>query len=562
MLRLIPIHSFIGYVVENHICQYTYLFSMGKEKWYVLSLCVLALVMVAPLFMTEHIEMADWYQLMSFYRSAHDTLLNYGQIPFWSPYFGGGIFMLGHPQDISLSPLFFTILLFGEVLGTKLNMALLFVFGALGMYRLLKDEYMLSSIQAFTASACYVSSGWFISRMAEGTIDYEMFYLLLPLVAWLVFKSKDKKVWLVAAVLLIWTILLTGAFVFVCITGLVLALNLLRKGRRLHVLLILLLVMGLGAVKLFPMSELLEQSSGCVNDYSPKPGACQYEYALVKERQVSLTQLLHNLLHYTPYVHHNIYLGILPSVLVTIGIVLGWKSMRVEGLLLVALIVLLMGHHFFIDFYRLLWELPIVHDIVRIDKYLSPLILFLLCIFLAKGMPRKTGVAIPILFLAVLPLMVVTLQTPFAQGELESSTQDIHTHMQIENVSSRNTLSVAKLQYANIAAEVGTLNWYSSIMPSVSAVKGPITDAHIISFTPNQISLQGTDKVLNMNYNKNWKASCGELYDAGGLLGIRAKICKETELTFSPRSFYIGLAISLISMLALIQISYMKVLRK
>ena len=49
------------------------------------------------------------------------TLFEHGQFPFWNPYMYGGLPLLANPQSAFLSPSFITVIVAGEVVGTKLR---------------------------------------------------------------------------------------------------------------------------------------------------------------------------------------------------------------------------------------------------------------------------------------------------------------------------------------------------------------------------------------------------------------------------------------------------------
>lgn len=62
---------------------------------------------------------------------------------------------------------------------------------------------------------------------------------------------------------------------------------------------------------------------------------------------------------------------------------------------------------------------------------------------------------------------------------------------------------------------------------------------------------QPDDLIINQNYDKDWKVNIGNIYNVNGLIGIRIDQPAKGNLIlrYVPVSFYLGLAISIISLL-------------
>ena len=66
----------------------------------------------------------DWDQHLFFHEAPRKTIVEYGQIPLWNPYYCGGTILLGNPQSRCLAPTFPLVLAAGTVAGIKLDLLL------------------------------------------------------------------------------------------------------------------------------------------------------------------------------------------------------------------------------------------------------------------------------------------------------------------------------------------------------------------------------------------------------------------------------------------------------
>ena len=80
----------------------------------------------------------DWLEVAKLDFYARKSLLEWGQLPLWNPLLAGGQPQFSHPSDGSMGPLIIPTLLLGEVLGMKVNIVLVALFGTLGLFFLLR----------------------------------------------------------------------------------------------------------------------------------------------------------------------------------------------------------------------------------------------------------------------------------------------------------------------------------------------------------------------------------------------------------------------------------------
>ena len=121
----------------------------------------------------------DWLTDRFFDLAARKTLLEEGAFPLRSHLIGGGYPTLGQPFDGSWAPTLLAILLFGPVLGVKLNLFLLLALGTWGVWRLSRDWLGLDQGPAGFAAASFAVSGWLPSMMLVGFYP-QVFYMAAP----------------------------------------------------------------------------------------------------------------------------------------------------------------------------------------------------------------------------------------------------------------------------------------------------------------------------------------------------------------------------------------------
>ena len=79
---------------------------------------------------------ADWDQHLSYYGQVLKNVIEYGQAPFWNPWFCGGSVMWQNPQVPLLSPVFLLATFVPLQLAMKLNIVLHYWLGFIGMHLL------------------------------------------------------------------------------------------------------------------------------------------------------------------------------------------------------------------------------------------------------------------------------------------------------------------------------------------------------------------------------------------------------------------------------------------
>lgn len=145
-----------------------YVESHRRKIYLTLFFAVVAFLYTLPIFHPiNNWGPQDWDQHFFYHGVPRETLLEYRQVPLWNPYYVGGTILLANPQSRFLSPSFPLILLFGEVIGLKIEMWLYLVIGLLGTYALAR-HYRLSISAALLASFVFMLGSMYALMLTVG----------------------------------------------------------------------------------------------------------------------------------------------------------------------------------------------------------------------------------------------------------------------------------------------------------------------------------------------------------------------------------------------------------
>jgi hypothetical protein len=159
-------------------------------------------------------KLADWFDDHSLYgldEFSRVTLLRYGQLPAWNPFWCGGTAGIREPENSFYSPDFVLRLVFGSEHGRRLAIVLLFVLGLEGTYRLAR-RLDASAIPAAFAAVAYATCERFVSFIHDGWVHF-MSFQLVPWVLVSLIAGIDSFRWrLVGGAALAWMILAPGTY--------------------------------------------------------------------------------------------------------------------------------------------------------------------------------------------------------------------------------------------------------------------------------------------------------------------------------------------------------------
>ncbi len=265
---------------ERYPYPFSALFEKGKsraDRWALPVLFLAVSLFCAPLFLhpTWQTAEVDWNQLASVQLVLKKTLLHYGQLPLWTPYFGGGYPLWAYPENDLLNPFFLALLPCNLWFALKIRVWLYYLIGASGMYVLGRKGFRFNPAGAFFSAALFSFQSYLPYHTATGNL-YIGTYYYLPWLFYLLLESPAAKKYLILAVLLLAHLFLgaTGLWVPCLLLFLFLwsFLEAVRSRPRFTYLknLILISVFAalLSAVRLLPLGELLRHNERAFSDYS------------------------------------------------------------------------------------------------------------------------------------------------------------------------------------------------------------------------------------------------------------------------------------------------------
>lgn len=273
--------------------------------------------------------------------SAHGTL------PFWTPYWYSGQPLYADSQVFFINLTTIFMVLFGNIflaIGLS-SMAYLFIAGT-GMYFL--GKYLISSrAAAFIAAMVYMFNGLIIQFVKTGNPSILEPYALMPLIFLFVVKAARERdpvfysilagtlmalqVFSGGVLMLLYTLLLVGAYLAFTLAGRDLRKNFLRALAVGSVLSAVLF--GLSAVKLLP-------NYGFIADTNRAQGLSYQEY--LGEDYFVFGDFFRIVVLGLPSSSLTVHIGIVASVLMLLSLAL-WRKRMVLYMALVSLFVLLLG---------------------------------------------------------------------------------------------------------------------------------------------------------------------------------------------------------------------------
>jgi hypothetical protein len=163
---------------------------------------------------TDPFNLADWMDDHQFYAwedSDRTTLLRFGQLPSWNPYWCGGTVGIRAPEDPFLSPDFLLRLIFGVAHGRRLTVLVLVVLGFEGMYRLCR-KLDASMVGAVFAALVYGTCDRFVGFIHDGWIHF-LGYELIPWVILALIAGTTSWRWrIVGGFFFSWIVLAPGTY--------------------------------------------------------------------------------------------------------------------------------------------------------------------------------------------------------------------------------------------------------------------------------------------------------------------------------------------------------------
>ncbi|KPJ73868.1 MAG: hypothetical protein AMS14_06240, partial [Planctomycetes bacterium DG_20] len=241
------------------------------DVWALLTLVVLVLVFAAPLFAhpgrMRDPENGDTLNYYLHLELARRSIIGYGQFPWWTPYVRGGIPLVGHPRDVSLSPVVVPALILGPIPAVKVICLGVYLAAAVGMFYLTRVVLRLSRAGSVAASVLFVTAVWLPARLVSGNYD-EWHLVLFPLVLAFYYRSREHWRYLIYGAMVLYVTIIDGKYVIVLFglyLGLIAGAELVHSALRRRPTLLPLgrlaamfaLAALLATVKIVPMTQLM-----------------------------------------------------------------------------------------------------------------------------------------------------------------------------------------------------------------------------------------------------------------------------------------------------------------
>lgn len=230
----------------------------------VLVLILVAVVYASPIFHNIlNYSCGDGESYQTINAVIRTTLLEYRQLPFWNPYSGGGNVLWAHPESNFLSPLFLPILVWGAVVGVKVQILMYYLIGSLGMYVLCRTLGM-RIVSALFAAVLFSYNNYLANHLNIGYFVW-MTIMWLPWVCWGYVRSVFERKYIVWGALFLCLILFEGGVHnLIMIVSFLAVYAVLESIRMRHVYplvcagIILFVFFLLSGIKLIPMLQFMD----------------------------------------------------------------------------------------------------------------------------------------------------------------------------------------------------------------------------------------------------------------------------------------------------------------
>jgi hypothetical protein len=473
------------------------------------------------------------------------SLFRFGQFPWRTHLVGGGTELIGHPRDISLSPLVLPALLFGEEAGMKLITASFYYIGALGTYCLCRSALGLSPLGSFYAGAMMIVSAWLPARLLSGNYD-EWHFMLFPLILACFIQARQNWRCIISAAMLFYVVMLDGKYILP-ILFLYLALfcgaevvkRAWRRERRWwepvpRLAAVAVLVALLGAVKIIPMTAMLKTDDKTRED--------RYAVEYRRHSWVQVTFVLEKYAVWGMMGHGRsadgevvpawrsilrLGMGTLAPLLALVGLVLG--PHRIIGWLLFVLLSFWLSFwaSMPVDLFWYLSRLPLYRSINSPDKYFNWGMLLGLAVMGGWAITRLGGTRhVPWRRAIAAVLVVLGVGEPvvtnvFAQQQLFTAPSVARSvepvFYPVVATNRQRDLHRQFRDYFYINRNIGVINWYDPLdLPRAAVPKVFIDD--VGTMTPNP-------EYRGEAYIRDQESG------AGGQAGRGTATCRLLELT-------------------------------
>jgi len=542
----------------------------------------------------------DWDQHFFYYESARKSIIEYKQFPLWNPWYCGGNALLAHPESAFLYPLFIFNLIFGTVIGLKIQIFLHLIIGMFGMW-LLSKHFKLAKYSCYLPSIIFMLGSWFVSRMFVGHTLY-LSFALLPYVFLFYLKSLRKFKFIILTAIFLTLMIFGGGttyplFLTLLFLGVYSVLRSLKFRSFIpirNLIIIVIIVILFGAIKILPSLKFINEFSQPLTDEQPTNfntlynslfsrnqdyrSRIYYAETSFKESYYRGSELINvNLKARSVWAWHeySAYIGIIPLLLFIFSIVFFFK--KYWDLIITSLIFLIfyLGYKFYL--WKLLTYLPFIESLHGPSRAIMVFVFILAILagigisFLEEGkkikMKKKHYIIIALILIVLIDFFLISMPIYSKIFVVKPLKMEQKTFLQV--MVEDKIIS----QFPNLLQNVGSVNCYERVHPAYAAA--PViysnrtlypyyhgeaflfstNETQVLEFSPNKFAIKvDTDKedilILNQNYFNDWKIKDREVKQFLGKVTTTVNSNdKEIIFYYLPNIFIVGLIITIISLI-------------
>jgi len=534
---------------------------------------LLSIIFAYPIFNgITNLGILDWDQHFLYHAVPRETILRYHQFPLWNPYYCGGNVMLANTQARFTSPTFLLVLLFGTVVGLKLEIWLHLFLGMLGMY-LLSREIGIGKFSAYLPPIIFMFSSMYVFHLTVGHTWF-MAIAYLPYVLLFYLKGLSKIEYGIIAGGFIALMILEGGIypfphtiLFLGIFSVLISLkNLTIKPLKVFTIIIVFTLI-FSAIKLIPTLEFFAKFPRLIESKDHLSFKIVYYILLSRTQNINIkypNQLLYGWWEYGSYV------GFLAIIIWLIGSIISFKKhfpLIFTGLVF---FVLALGNFSGFAPWHLLHKAPVFRSHHAPSRLMIGFVFSLslitgICLTkLEKHSFRNSHLNKIISLFCVLVIAIITIDLISVNSKIFASAFPTSPPSIKRNANYQQIWGDHHDMYPAFLRNQGTLNAYEPTHFPIKAI--PKTDpnykgeafltgkgeAEIIYWSPNEIIVNIEPEsdgylVLNQNYAPNWKAANKKQVESyNGLISAKINLKdKGIRFYYMPVSFIIGSIISL-----------------
>lgn len=539
----------------------------------------------------------DWDYQQGLLEVTRVSWLEYGEIPRWNPFLGGGTSLAGESLNHAWGPCFLPVLALGTLAGTKTCLLLYALLGQIGMFLFARNQG-LGRGAAILAAMLFTLGGPYAQRLTHGHFEW-IAIAWIPFVLLALHRSAgalDPRFVALGALCLAFVVLDGGPYQFVFFGVFLGAYVLLqsvaaRSFRPVAALaLIGLLGAGLAAIKLVPVYEIAsryprELSEGNFYGAPFRPGPIE----LLQQAFVSRQQE-HRPDAWMPYfLNVGAYVGWAPIALAAYAMLSSVRERWFQIVTALLFLWIMLGSTLPWTPWSWLSQLPGL-SMLRVPSRFNVYVVLLLALFGGLGLqllltrlrtqPRQrcfqalvvAAIAIDLLYVNGRVFEVAFSIPPIAvqrkegfQSHLRSPFLDLYRRRALYPTFGNwpSALFPAVLENRGVIANYRTTPFPSYAIPfEHPSYRGEAWfreeggRVESLGLTPNRITVvtngvAGT-LLVNRNYDDGWRGvgpSPVSVVNDGGLIAVRLAYGeRQIELTYRPHSFVIGAWVSLASL--------------